>query len=248
MEDFLTARQVQDVLKVDRITVYRMLQDGRLKGVKIGQQWRFPRREFERMLERDPSKEEIALQNADAGFPTHCVQTIQDLYSEVSQMGAVMVDPQGDTLTEVSHACSFCQAILSSSSGRAACHTSWQAFARNSAGGGSYFTCHAGLQYIGCPVTDKGQAVGLFLTGQFNWQPPDPREENERIRRLASAYALPLEDLRQAAAEIPTIDPARQALVETWPKAAARAVQSILNERTGFVERLQQIANLTQIS
>jgi excisionase family DNA binding protein len=39
---YLTTRQVQNILQVDRITIYRMLQDGRLKGVKIGQQWRFP--------------------------------------------------------------------------------------------------------------------------------------------------------------------------------------------------------------
>ena len=248
MEDFLTARQVQDVLKVDRITVYRMLQDGRLKGVKIGQQWRFPRSEFERMLEGQVSQETVTQQIADAGFPSHCVQTIQDLYAEVGQIGAIMVDPKGQPLTRISQACSFCQMILSSPSGRAACEASWQSFACNSASGGSYFTCHAGLQYIGCQVTSKDQSAGLFLTGQFYWQPPDAREQNERIRRLASAYALPFETLRQAAVDIPTIDPARQVSVESWPKAAARAVQSILNERTGFMERLQQIANLTQIS
>jgi len=248
MEDFLTARQVQDILKVDRITVYRMLQDGRLKGVKIGQQWRFARSEFERMLEGEVPNEAATAQNTDGGFPTHCVQTIQDLYSDVSQIAAVMVDQHGDPLTHVSHACSFCQVMLSSPSGREACQTSWQTFARNSAGGAKYFTCHAGLQYIGSPVNDKGQPVGLFLTGQFYWQPPDPREQSERVRRLSSAHALPFEGLQQAAADIPTIAPAQQALVETWPKAAARAVQSILTERTGFVERLQQIASLTQIS
>jgi excisionase family DNA binding protein len=248
MEDFLTARQVQDILKVDRITVYRMLNDGRLKGVKIGQQWRFSHREVARMLESELPINESAQQNADPGFPTHCVQTIQDLYSEVSQIGSIMVDQKGDPITQVSHACSFCQAILSSPSGREACQSSWQAFARNSAGGGKYFTCHAGLQYIGSAVVDKGHPVGFFLTGQFYWQPPDPREENERIRRLATAHNLPLETFQQSAHDIPTIEPAQQALVETWPSAAARAVQSILNERTGFVERLQQIANLTQIS
>jgi excisionase family DNA binding protein len=248
MENFLTARQVQDILTVDRITVYRMLQDGRLKGVKIGQQWRFPRREFERMLESETPNETAAQPVMDPGFPTHCVQTIQDLYSDVSQIGAVMVDQNGEALTQVSHACTFCQAMLASSSGREACEASWQTFAKNSAGVGKYFTCHAGLQYIGSPVIEKGQRVGLFLTGQFYWQAPDSREEGERIRRLAAAHHLPLEKFQQAAHEILTIDPAQQTLVETWPTAAARAVQSILNERSGFVERLQQIANLTQIS
>jgi excisionase family DNA binding protein len=41
VEDLLTARQLQDLLKVDRITIYRMLGDGRLTGFKVGGQCRF---------------------------------------------------------------------------------------------------------------------------------------------------------------------------------------------------------------
>ncbi|MGB9754636.1 helix-turn-helix domain-containing protein [Roseiflexus castenholzii] len=43
MNDLLTTREVQDLLKLDRTTVYRMLKEGRLTGVKVGQQWRFHR-------------------------------------------------------------------------------------------------------------------------------------------------------------------------------------------------------------
>ena len=45
MAELLTTKQLEDLLKIDRITVYRMLNDGRLKCVKIGNQWRFPRNE-----------------------------------------------------------------------------------------------------------------------------------------------------------------------------------------------------------
>lgn len=38
----LTARQVQNLLHVDRSTVYRMADDGRLPAIKVGRQWRFP--------------------------------------------------------------------------------------------------------------------------------------------------------------------------------------------------------------
>ena len=41
--------------------------------------------------------------------------------------------------------------------------------------------------------------------------------------------------------------PAQHARVESWPFTAARAVESILHERLCFIERLQQIANLTQM-
>jgi excisionase family DNA binding protein len=254
MNDLLTTRQVQDILKVDRITVYRMLQDGRLKGVKIGQQWRFPQKEVERMVSIElPVEEATSPASSDSSFPTHCVQTIQDLFADVSQISALIVDMQGSPLTEISHPTLFCQMLLSSGSGTNACRASWQSFARDSAAvngstGGKFFTCQAGLQYIGAPIFDRNIQIGLFLAGQFYWQAPEPREEAERVRRLASAHNLPLKELQEAAHEIPVIDPSQHTRVENWPFTAARAVQSILHERLCFIERLQQIANLTQFS
>lgn len=38
----LSAQQVQTMLRIDRSTVYRMAEDGRLPAIKIGKQWRFP--------------------------------------------------------------------------------------------------------------------------------------------------------------------------------------------------------------
>jgi len=247
-DTLLTTRQVQELLKVDRITVYRMLNDGRLKGVKIGQQWRFPAREVERLLGREEAAVPApALIPADTSFPTHCVQTIQNLFSEVGQISALVVDMQGRPLTEISNPCGLCRMLLSSPGGAAACQQSWQTFARQSAAGGRYFTCHAGLQYTGMPIYDREEQIGLFLAGQFYWQAPDPAEEAARIERLASLYQLPLGALQEAARGIPVIPAEMHSRVQAWPGTAARAIHSILNERTGFLSRLQQIASLTQI-
>lgn len=247
-ETLLTTRQVQEMLKVDRITVYRMLNDGRLKGVKIGQQWRFPVHEVERLLGRDEAAAPApVLTPADTSFPTHCAQTIQNLFSEVGQISALVVDMQGRPLTEISHPCALCRMLLSSPGGATACRQSWQTFARQSAEGRRFFTCHAGLQYTGMPIYDREEQIGLFLAGQFYWQPPDPAEEAARVERLASLYQLPLGALQEAARSIPVIPAELHARVQAWPATAAHAIHSILNERTGFLSRLQQIASLTQI-
>ena len=42
MNTFLTSQEMQELINVDRSTVYRMAEDGRLPGVKVGRQWRFP--------------------------------------------------------------------------------------------------------------------------------------------------------------------------------------------------------------
>jgi hypothetical protein len=36
-------------------------------------------------------------------------------------------------------------------------------------------------------------------------------------------------------------------LLHTWVTSAATAMESIMQERSGFMQRLQQIANLTQM-
>ena len=46
----LTAKQVQELLHVDRTTIYRMLKDGRLTGIKVGQHWRFSEQEVDDLV------------------------------------------------------------------------------------------------------------------------------------------------------------------------------------------------------
>ncbi len=248
MDDLLTTRQVLELLKVDRITIYRMLQDGRLNGVKIGQQWRFYRRDVDRLLGNTPAPAEPAPMDPRAVFPTHCVQTIQDLYSDVSGVSSLVVDTQGELLTELTHPNSFCRLVLQSPAGRAACQASWRQAAARANGSSQRFSCHAGLEYVAAPVRDENSAlVGHFISGEFQCQALDAQEEESRIRHLAAEYQLDPEALRQAAAEIPIMTPTQCEQMEKWPLSAARAIQSILHERTGFMNRLQQIANLSQI-
>ena len=88
MNELLTTRQVQETLKVDRTTVYRMLKDGRLTGVKVGSHWRFPRVEIDALLDgtsslskEDVSKERPAKEGQKITLellPTACLQAIQE--------------------------------------------------------------------------------------------------------------------------------------------------------------------------
>jgi excisionase family DNA binding protein len=251
MEEFYTVRQVQDILKVDRITIYRMLNDGRLKGIKIGQQWRFPHSEIERIVSGDSAAGAVynspAASLTDVGFPTHCIQTIQNLYSEISRIGALVVDMEGHPLTSFSQPCRYCTLMLSSAAGREACQACWKESAEVSVRQ-THFTCHAGLQYLAVPIYDRGTQIGALLTGQFYWQPPDRYEEAERVQKLAATHHIDPDELQSAALEVQIIPNEKHAQVESWPRHAVDAMHSILNERSGFIQRLQQIADLTQIS
>lgn len=249
MDDFLTARQVQEILKVDRITVYRMLNDGRLKGSKIGQQWRFSRRDVDAMLNPASSAGPAGMSDAAAeiNFPTHCVQTIQDLYCEVGQISALVVDLQGRPLTQVSHPSPLYEALIESASAQQAFAADWAAMASGLLNGSRFFNDHTGMCHAAIAIHDKDKPAAIFLSGQFYWHPPAAPEQAERVRKLAAAHSVDEATLAEAAAAVQVIELAQHGRVEAWPQAAARAIESILRERVGFIDRLQRIADLTQI-
>jgi excisionase family DNA binding protein len=250
MTDLYTVRQVQQILKVDRITIYRMLNDGRLKGIKIGQQWRFPHTEIDRMLGiSEPVVEQAAepeLGMIDNSFPTHCIQTIQNLFADISRIGAVVVDMNGENLTTFSHPNAFCSLLMTSPSGRSACQACWKDAAEKSTAT-SAVTCHAGLQYLAAPIYDRGNQIGALIAGQYYWQQPDRYEETERVQQLARTHHIDQQKLMNSALEIQVVQAEKHAQVENWPKSTVEAMHSILNERSGFLDRLKQIANLTQL-
>ena len=247
MTDYFTTRQVLDLLKVDRITIYRMLQDGRLRGVKIGQQWRFARHEVERLLTGSSQAEPPVSPNAEAAFPIRCMQSIQDLFADLSHMSALVVDKNGLPVTQLSGACAFCRHIMSSPEGAAACQGTWRMIASLGGEVVKSATCHAGLQYTSAPIMENEQPAGYFIAGQFYWHAPEPREQAERLRRLAAQFNLSLEALLEAVESVTIIPEGKQSQAERWPQTAAHAVEHTVKERTGLIQRLQQIANLTQI-
>jgi excisionase family DNA binding protein len=247
MDDFLNTRQVEDLLRVDRVTIYHMLQDGRLKGNKIGSQWRFQRADIERLLRGE--KPEPPILRAAENFPTPaaCLVAIQHLFSEVSHLSTMLLSMDGELITPISGPNPVCQLILSSPSGWDACLESWRGFTEQSKEGIKRFTCHAGFNYLGKLVTVRGIQKALFVIGPFYWQPPEPDEETLRIRRLSDYHQLSYQDLVEAVQTVSIIPTAQHAQLESWLTAVVEAVQSIYQERSVYVERLQQIASLTQV-
>jgi len=102
-QQLLTARQVQGMLGIDRSTVYRMAEDGRLPALKIGRQWRFPPEQIERVLviagdEPGDSGDRVGIP---AGIATAVISVAADL------LGVMMVvtDMAGQPVTGVANPC-----------------------------------------------------------------------------------------------------------------------------------------------
>ena len=247
MTDLLTTKEVQDLLRVDRTTIYRMLNDGRLTGIKIGQQWRFARPEVEALLAGRPPAEPARRNGSAQALPLHCVQLIQDVFAEVAEVGAVTAGPDGEPLTGMSHSCAFCTLIQSSPTGRAGCVASWRRLAAQPEAHPQFATCHAGLQYARARIELDGELAALIIAGQYYTAPPAPDEEAARVRRLAAAYDLDPAALAAAAAALPVLDERKRARMAAWLEQVAHTFEDISHERLALMGRLRQIAAMSTI-
>jgi len=231
---------------VDRTTIYRMLGDGRLTGVKIGNRWRFLRAKIDDLLAKaSMTAEPVPAISIDV-LPLTCLQGMQDVSAEAIGIGAITMDLAGQPLTRMSNSCRFCELIYGSAKGRAACLADLSLIANRAGSAYSQRTCHAGLQCVGAPITIIGVKTIVFIAGQFKTSRPR-QGQKQRIQQLANAYDLDAADLNAAAAEIRVFDRDQQQKVVDWLPKLTHTLSEIGQERAELLDRLQRIAAMSTV-
>lgn len=253
MEDLLTTRQLQDLLQVDRITIYRMLNDGRLRGFKIGGQWRFSRRDIDAWLQELQSHPEVldsASPSADNKSPTSqslplsCVAAILDICAEALGIAAVVTDLHGVPLTKVSNSCEFCNLVMSTDEGWRRCMAAWKL-----SNNGQLAFCHAGLLCFNTPIEVGGQQVAVaagcqFVTESLNGQDP---LWLSRLPVLAAELDLTTQDLLAATSSVRLVAEDVVPRISRLLRRMAGTFSEMGEERLTLLSRLQHIAEMSKI-
>ena len=250
MDDLLTTRDVQELLKLDRSTLYRMLKDGRLRGVRVGQQWRFTHQDVVVLLRRGAASElattapteQPAIAPSVDGLLLHCMQAIQDVFADLAHVGCVTTRLDGEPLTVISNACQLCALLQSSATGRHRCIASWRALASQSERFPHVASCHAGLGYMHARITIDDQPTALLVAGQFRLN-TDPID----AERLARECGLDADAVAVAAGKVPVFDAGARARIAAALKKVAHTFEAIGRERAHMIGRLREIAALSAL-
>ena len=165
-QSLLTARQVQTMFGVDRSTVYRMAEDGRLPALKIGRQWRFRPEDIERLLVASPSTATLngappVLLSLHALPASAVVEVAADL------LGVMMVaaDMYGRPLTGVANPPPWFAARADDPANFADCVAEWKALADEPDFEPQFHTGQLGFQCARAYIRSGTSLVGMVLAG-----------------------------------------------------------------------------------
>jgi excisionase family DNA binding protein len=249
MEDFITTKQLQEILQIDRTTLYRMLSDGRLTGIRVGGQWRFPRNGIEQCLTNSKTGKTLSVpESVSPGvdvLPIDCLEPIQEVFATAADVGAVTTTLEGNPLTTVSNSCRFCDLILASPEGRKRCEASWMRLAQATDRAPHIEQCHAGLGYARGRIQIADEFVAMTFAGQF--VASESARQALRVSELARECNIPEADLQQAAAELRIVEPARAKWLLTLLQKVAVTFSHIGEQRLDLLKRLRQVSQLAQV-
>lgn len=155
----LTARQVQDLLDIDKSTVYRMAGDGRLPAVKVGRQWRFPADEIQRILHLGPPAP------ADREIDAGTAQAVIDLAARAAGVMMVVTDTEGNPLTEVANPCRRFAELSERPDSVAACVAEWRRLADDLDFAPRFEEGALGFECARTFVRSGNRLVGMVLAG-----------------------------------------------------------------------------------
>lgn len=244
MDNLLTVRQLQERLQVDRITIYRLLANGRLSGVKVGGQWRFREEDVSHLVARVSAPAEQA--GPQPTLPLPCLEAMQQLFSEAAGVAAVVISPDGEPLTEISNDCEFCRLVRSSEVGRRRCEHTWATLAGCMDNAARLHRCHAGLVYGRTTIHVDGQPLATVIGGQALNDDEEAGLQARRMGELAAATGLSLDALAEAHRTVRRPGEADFDRMLHLLGILGVAACRIGNERQRLVAKLDAIASITQ--
>jgi len=178
--DLVGADRIQDLLGVDRSTVYRMASDGRLPAVKVGRQWRFPLDEVTARLQLDPppaderSRPEGTAAGIDGNGPRDrsgrsfdpaAVEPLLEVAAEGLGVMLLVSDMRGCRLTHVLNPCTWFVERAADPEASNACVAEWQDLADDVDLTPRFRRSKFGFECARAFIRSETELVGMVVAG-----------------------------------------------------------------------------------
>ncbi len=265
--DMLTTKQVQEILHVDRTTIYRFVESGQLPAVRVGKQWRFAQADLDHLLGKSsertlPKRLTVPALPAPSAplpaglraqppttlaalLPLTCVQMIQDAFAEALGVMMVITDMQGQPVTQVSNPCGLYRAIIQDPDGVTHCVRTWQQLAGAPTLQPKFSASELGLLCARGLIRAGNELKGMVFIGGIAPTPWPPSAQE--IATLAAGLNVASAFIETHVNEVYRLDRTAQERALEFVQRIADIYSHILEDRQTLTGRLQAIASLTAL-
>ena len=268
MADLLTTSQVQDRLRVDRTTIYRMIDAGHLPAIRVGKQWRFQAPDIERWLSahaaatragEPPVADAVRpLPERSAGIgaltdpgdlkallPLASAQEIQNGFAEALGVTLVTADMRGVPLTEISNACGFQSALMRDPTALQKCALVWRQLAASPSIEPKLYPNEMGLLCARGLIRSGSALLGMVVIGGIAPDPWPPSREG--LAAIADLFGLERGFVESNAGAVYRLDKLAQERALRGAQRIADIFSHLVEDRAAVVRRMRTIESLTRM-
>ena len=234
------------MVRLNRVTIYRLIREGQFPAMKVGSQWRFQRAAVEQWLtSQQPTTP--AEQTHDTAHPNeyvaafHNPEVILVLQAFAKAMGLSIfaIDPQGATILDCMNCHPFCVNMQVTQPGRARCQEVRDAFAFN-----EMRDCVTGASYIKTPVYVADQIIGYTVMGPLVRDAYHMEQMRQCLPETAAALGIAPEVLLRQLSAIQTLNAGQLEVLQSLLSTVMSTVVQVSVERWRTEDRLKTIARL----
>jgi excisionase family DNA binding protein len=242
----LTTREVQDLINVDRSTIYRMAEKGSLPAVKVGRQWRFPAAEFEAWLSgghapAPPDTETSYGELADMLLPG-VAKPLSDLVADIFGVMVLVTDLEGRPLMDPSNPCGLFRFVHDHPTTHLLCAETWREMAGDPDRLPRFRPTPLGFECARGYIRVGPEVKGLVIMGGVaaaEWPPTA-----DQVRAMAGDLGIAADELADHIDEVFFLDRSHKTWVLDFVPRISSLFSRIARERSRLVERLDTIASL----
>jgi excisionase family DNA binding protein len=201
-QHYLTATDLTRMLRIDKSTVYRMAEDGRLRGVKVGRQWRFPADGVGRTFGIEVHRPHDLI---DIGRAERLCALFADLFGVM----IVVADPTGRPLTPVINPSRYLALLAARPGVLDRCTAEWGDLAGEPGTAPRLRPSHLGFLCARSFIRSGFELIGIVVAGGLapdEWPPPQ-----DRIADIAHEAGVSADALASAAGSLLRMDDVQRA-------------------------------------
>ena len=251
----LTTKDLQQLLQVDRSTIYRMAEAGHIPAMKVGRQWRFPADRINRWLEdrnmrpaADQPAADLTINGSslNALLPPAYITSIGELFGEMLGVMVVVTDMDGEPLATPSNPCGLFQLVNEQPGAVQQCVAGWRELAHDLDMVPRFAPSHLGLLCARSYLRVGSELRGIILVGGIapaQWPPPAAV-----VEQISTDFGVDADLVRDHLGNVFHLDDEGRQRVLTLLPRLARFLSEVTSERKQLLSKLDAIAALAGAS